>query len=89
MTLSAVLAFCFFACSAVVWINVRQILRDRMVAGVSLFPTIIFIITNVVEVFYFWDLLDWWSTAGAVSMTLANVVWIALAYHYRRQLPTF
>lgn len=82
--MSVLLALCFFACSIVIWWNVYQIAQDKSVAGVSLVPTYVFITTNVVEVFYFWDLLDFWSVAGAASMAVGNVVWLSLAYHYRR-----
>jgi len=81
--MSALLAFCFFACSAVSWLHVYQIVQDKKVSGVSLIPSFVFITTNVVEVIYFWRLLDWWSSAGAVSMVIANSAWLLLALSYR------
>ena len=81
--MSAILAACFFACSVVCWLHVRQLVRDKRVKGVSLIPSYVFITTNAVEVVYFWN--DPWSAAGAASMLFANSVWLALALIYRRR----
>lgn len=82
-TVSAILAFCFFCCSIVCWVNVRQILRDKQVVGVSMIPSYVFMTTNAFEVIYFGRLLDWWSASGAVSMLVGNGVWVILALYYR------
>ena len=85
--MSALLAFCFFACSAVCWLHVFQVVRDKQTRGVSLIPSYVFITTNVVEVIYFWQLLDVWSSIGAVSMALSNLAWLGCALWFRSR-PT-
>lgn len=81
--MSALLAICFFACSAVCWLHVYQVVRDKQTRGVSLIPSYVFITTNVVEIFYFWNQLDTWSAIGAASMGLSNVVWLGCAVWFR------
>jgi hypothetical protein len=82
--MDALLPIALFACSIVVWLNVREIFEDKCTGGVSLTASWIFLGTNVIEVFYFWGKHDPWSAGGAVSMAVANVTWLWLAYYYRR-----
>ncbi len=80
--MSVLLSVCFFACSLVCWLHVRKIMQDKRVKGVSLLPTFVFMITNVVEMVYFAQRLDWLSMAGAGSMLASNLVWTIAVFHY-------
>lgn len=78
-----VLTALFLACSAVCWVNVRALLRDKCTAGCSVVPQWIFLATNTYEVWYFHALSQPLAALGAVSMVFSNATWIALAYYYR------
>lgn len=81
--MSAVLAGCFFACSLMIWWNVYQIIKDKVVSGVSLIPTFVFLATNFIQTGYFLALGDLPNGIASASMALANVVWLGLALRYR------
>lgn len=85
MTPGTVLSILFLACAAVCWANVRALLRDRTVAGISLFPTWVFLTTNLYEVWFFFDLQQNWALVGSVAMAVVNMVWLGIAYFYRWQ----
>jgi hypothetical protein len=78
-----VLTFLFLACSTVCWMNVRAMLRDKCVAGVSIAPSLIFLATNAYEVWYFTAYSQPLVALGAVSMVAANLIWIALAVWHK------
>lgn len=81
--MSGILSLLFLACSAVSFLNLRCLLRDRTVKGVCFIPSYVFITTNAFEVLYFGRLHDWLPTIGAVLMVLANVSWLVLAVYYK------
>lgn len=83
MTSEQVLTAFFSACSLVCWINIRAIWIDKVVSGVSVWPTWIFLATNLYEVRYFTGLEQWWAVTGSGGMALANAVWLALVYGNR------
>lgn len=78
-----VLTLCFIACSAVCWTNVRALLRDKTVKGCSLFPTYIFLATNLYEAYYFNHINQPLATFGSWAMAVVNVTWLGLAHWYR------
>lgn len=80
--MSFLLSICFFACSIVCWLHVKKIIDDKAVKGVSLIPTFVFMITNVVEMIYFAEKLDWWSVAGGASMLFSNAAWTLCVFFY-------
>lgn len=73
----------FIACSMVVWVNVRALLRDKCTKGCSISPAFVFLATNSYEVWYFAHFHQPVAALGAVSMVAANLLWIALAFWYR------
>lgn len=77
-----ILTILFLLCSGVCWFNVRAILRDKAVAGVSIMPAFIFLITNSYEVWYFGITDQPLAAVGSVVMSLSNVAWIGLALFY-------
>lgn len=83
MTDADILALLFVACSAITWLNVAAILRDKTVRGVSTIPACVFVTTNVFEVYYFGTRYEVFATVGAVAMLLANAGWLVLVWWYR------
>jgi len=78
-----ILTALFFACSAICCLNIRAIIRDRNVQGVSTIPTWVFLSTNLFEVAYFGTLGFYWMAGGAVLMSLANLGWLAIYWWLR------
>lgn len=76
----------FFAlCSVVGFSNVWKLYKDKMVCGVSLFPSVIYASTNAFEVAYFAYRHEWLTAGGAVLMCSGTTTWLVMALHYRRQ----
>jgi uncharacterized membrane protein YfcA len=70
---------------AFVALNVRRLLKDKTVAGVSLPTAGFFAAWGYWNIFYYPHLDQWWSFAGGLTVTIGNTVWIALAMWYRRK----
>jgi hypothetical protein len=77
------LTLLFIACAAVCWTNVRALLRDKCTKGCSLFPTYIFLATNLYEVWYFHHIHQPLATFGSLAMAVVNLTWLGLAHWYR------
>lgn len=75
--------FEFFG-GALSWLNVRHLLRDKKVRGVSLVPSAVFTVWGFWNCFYYPHLGQWLSFSGGVVIVGANAVWIALAWRYRK-----
>lgn len=78
-----ILTVFFIACSVICWLNVRALLRDKCVKGVSAVPTCVFIVTNIYEAWYFHHLHQSWATLGSFSMLAVNLIWLVLFHWYR------
>ena len=81
---------CFEAAgSGFIWLHVRQVLKDKAVAGVSTVATIFFASWGVWNLYYYPHLGQWWSFTGGLAIVSANALWVALLIKYRRRaLPT-
>jgi hypothetical protein len=66
-------------------LNVRQILRDKTVQGVSVWPTAFYSAWGGWNLFYYPSLDQWFSFAGGIGVCVANLIWVALAIHYTRK----
>lgn len=64
--------------SLFVWLNVRQIWRDRGYKGVHILPAIVFNTWGFWNLYYYPHLHQWGSFAGGVSMVLANSIYVGL-----------
>ncbi len=64
--------------SLVVWLNVRQLLRDRKVAGVHWGVTGFYLFWGIFNLYFYGSLGYWWSFGGQVAMLSGNVAWLAL-----------
>lgn len=61
----------------------RVLLRDKAVAGVSLFSTAVFTSWGFWNLYYYPLLGQWWSFAGGLAIVCANALWLALMFKYR------
>ena len=75
--------FEFFG-GALNWLNVRQLLRDKKLRGVSKIPTVLFTAWGFWNLYYNPMLGQWLSFLGGVVIVAANFVWVLLAWKYRK-----
>lgn len=72
--------------SLLICLNIRQLLRDRRVAGVHWAPTAFFTTWGIWNLVWYEQIsapLSWW---GAVAIVVANAVWLGLVLKYRRDV---
>lgn len=71
--------------------HVRRVLKDKAVAGVSLYSTIFFASWGFWNLYYYPSLDQWASFVGGIFIVLGNVCWIAGLIYYTRhpKTPTF
>lgn len=65
--------------------NIRRLLRDKRVAGVSLVPVVWWNIWGVWNVYYYHALTQPLSFYAGIGVLVANTVWVALALYYVRR----
>lgn len=58
--------------------NVKAILRDKEIKGVSWMPTAFFWAWGVWNLFFYWHLHQWLSIFGSIALTAVNLTWIIL-----------
>lgn len=73
--------FEFFG-SVTIWLNVRQIRKDKGHSGISLASIIFFLLWGFWNLIYYPSLGQWVSFGAGCSITLANIVWIAHLLYY-------
>ena len=65
--------------------NIRIILRDKAVQGVSLIPAGFFTVWSVWNIYYYSHLEQWFSLAGGIFLMIVNIIWISLALYYSKR----
>lgn len=65
-------------------LNIRTILRDKSVKGVSWGFVVFFTIWNAWDLFYYPSLNQYISFIASFFMLAANLIWIGLAIKYRK-----
>lgn len=74
---------CFEALgSAFVFLHIRQIQKDKSVAGVSIPATIFFTSWGVWNLYYYPHLGQWWSFMGGIGIVTMNVIWVYYMIKY-------
>ena len=68
---------------ALIFNHCRAVLRDRAVAGVSIFSTAVFTLWGFWNLFYYPHLDQWFSFAGGLVIVVANSLWVYLLLQYR------
>lgn len=66
-------------------LNVRRVLEDKKIEGVSLWPTVLFTSWGVWDLYYFPHLEQWFSLVGSVLAVIVNISWLSLALYYRKR----
>lgn len=74
-----------FVSSMLLMINVVRLYRDKKLAGVSIIPTVFFILWGVWNLYYYPSLNQTWSFVGGIFVVVVNAVWLVLAIYYRRK----
>ena len=75
--------FEFFG-GALNWLNVRQLLRDKKLRGVSKIPTATITAWGFWNLYYYPVLGQWLSFVGGLVIVSANFIWVVLAWKYRK-----
>lgn len=70
--------------SVPIWLNVKQILKDKCFRGVSLPYVGFFALWGLWNLYYYPHLSQWLAFIGGISIVSANLVWLALMYKYRK-----
>ena len=66
-------------------LNIKILLRDKVVQGISLLPTVFFTSWGLWNLFYYPHLEQWFSFFGGIVLVLTNAVWLVLALYYKRK----
>jgi hypothetical protein len=67
-----------------IWDNVRAIIRDKMVRGVSWRITFFWFSWGIWNLYYYPSLGQWISWYGGLAICLGNCVWLWYAIKYRK-----
>ncbi len=70
----------------VLMINVRVLIRDKVLRGVHILPTIFYTGWGIWNLFYYPALDQWFSFFGAAAIVTVNAAWVALAIYYSRRV---
>ena len=66
-------------------LNVRRVLIDRKVRGVSVWPILVFTLWGFWNLFYYPHLSQWLSFLGGILVVLANTLYLLLLLHFIRR----
>ena len=67
------------------WLNVKQILKEKRVAGINIWVQAFFSAWGFWNLYYYPTLGQWYSFGGGIFLALGNTVWVWLAYKYTRR----
>lgn len=59
--------------------NVKALIKDRQIQGVSVMPSIFFFGWGLYNLYYYRHLGQWYSLLGSMSLTFVNLIWLVLA----------
>jgi hypothetical protein len=74
-----------FIGSVFLWLNVYRLYNDKMVRGYDWKTTAFFSSWGIWNLYFYPSLDQMWSFAGGCSIVLANTVWLAQMYYYRKR----
>lgn len=65
--------------------NIRLLYRQKQVRGVTWQVSIFFTLWGIWNLFYYPSLGQWFSFSGGVLIAAANIIWITMAFIYRKR----
>jgi len=68
-----------------IWLHIRQVLKDKKVAGVSVLATGFFSAWGFWNLFYYPHLEQWISFWGGAFLATSNAIWLGLLAKYKRE----
>ena len=66
------------------WNNVRILLKQKSIRGVSVLTTAVFALWGFWNLFYYPHLNQWLSFVGGLNVVSANATWVILAIKYTK-----
>ena len=66
-------------------LNIKILLRDKVVHRLSLIPTTFFTTWGFWNLFYYSNLEQWFSFAGGILLVVVNAIWLGLALYYKHK----
>jgi hypothetical protein len=66
-----------------IWLNVRRIIKDKQVRGMSSVTTWVFTAWGFWNLYFYPHLGQWLSFAGGLVIVSGNFAWCVLAWRYR------
>ena len=71
-----------FCAGLLLWWNVRIILKDKKIRGVSILPSAVFGLWGFWNLYYYPFLKQILSFLGGIFVVFANTTWVVLAIYY-------
>ena len=65
--------------------NCIRLYRDKQVAGVSAATIAFYTIANFYNLYFWSSLGQWFAVFPGVPMAGLNLLWVCMAFHYRRR----
>lgn len=87
MTLDLINGFFEGGLALMLTLNIRRLLKDRKVEGVSLLPAVFVAVWGYWNLFYYPNLHQWFSFIGGLGVVVGNTTWLALALWFRAHPP--
>lgn len=64
--------------------SIRKLYHSKQVRGVSWTPFAYFMIFGLWNLFYYPSLDQWFSFVGGIAIITTNIIWLVLAWRYRK-----
>jgi len=69
------------------WLSIRQIIRDKQIVGFSPAPLIFWTAWGLWNLFYYPSLDQWFSFLGGIVVVVSNAIYLVLIWHFSRRAP--
>ena len=66
-------------------LNIRRILIDKAIMGVSWMPVLFFTSWGVWNLYYYPSLNQWCSFVGGLFIVIVNAIWLILVFKYYKR----
>jgi hypothetical protein len=65
-------------------LNIKAILADRKVMGVSWLTTLFFSVWGIWNLYFYSDLQQWFSLGAGMALTVTNLLWVFLVFYFKK-----